>query len=325
VSRTEDKPPRATVVGNLCSDVIVCGLTALPRWAEEAEGDDNLQAPGGQGYNLAVALASLEVTVSLVGVVGPDAAGDRARHGVLTDTVAFKPTRPTAVTVALVRTDGERAFASDFGCQRDRGLADILEATDALTAADVALVGLFTLPGLSIPDARRFLLRAQQAGAMTVLDTGWDPLNWPPERRREARDLLSAVDVFIPNQDETRALTGCDDPVVAAGLLRADGAKTVVVKCGSSGSIAVAAEGTLRVPALDVIVRDAVGAGDSFDAGFIAGRLAGHDLQGCMALASSAAGLRISGDAASWPSRRAAEAMASSLRAELIPTTTAFN
>ena len=315
---TEPAPPGdgapVTVVGNLCWDVLVRGLASAPAWGKEVEGTDSLQAPGGQGYNLAVAMRSLGVGVRLVGAVGDDAAGSRIvacarQFGVDTAGVTAHAALPTAVTMALVRTDGERAFASDFGCQRRYGLAEIIAAGEAVTAAPcLCLAGLFNLPGLAIEDAAELLARARAAGTTTVLDTGWDPLGWPEPRARATRALLRHVDVFLPNRDEATALTGCADPGEAAAALRADGPSTVVVKCGGEGSVGVDERRRVRAAALTVTVRDAVGAGDTFDAGFIAGTLAGGDLQAGMTLATAAAGLRISGDAASWPTRSAAAA-----------------
>jgi sugar/nucleoside kinase (ribokinase family) len=305
------------VVGNLCWDVIVRGLPDLPRWGEEAEGDDNLQAPGGQAFNLAAALAALGRRVTLTGALGDDAAGRQmlaalSELEVATDGVVVDPALPTAVTAALVRTDGERAFASDFGCQRTWGLPQILERWDAaIAAADVlCLVGQFNVPGLPVADAAQLLARARTAGITTVLDTGWDPQGWTVERRQATRALLAHVDVFLPNQDEARALTGLGDPAAAAAELLADGAGTVVVKCGGAGSVGSAGGAWARAGVLDVTVRDAVGAGDTFDAGFVAGALEGQDLAGRMALGSAAAGLRVSSMPPAWPTADAARAAA---------------
>jgi sugar/nucleoside kinase (ribokinase family) len=312
--------PRVAVIGNLCWDVVVRGLPALPRWGQEVEGHGNAQAPGGQGYNLAAALAALGVAPRLVGAVGRDATGAAMlaasrTAGIDVAGVLEDAEEPTAVTTALVRRDGERAFASDFGCQRRFGLEQVASRWALIEGSPVAcLVGLFNMPGMVFAGAADCLGRARSAGATTVLDTGWDILDWPRERIEATLALLADVDVFLPNLDEARALTGLDDAAASAAALAEHGPSTVVVKCGGAGSVGLREGELTRVAALPVTVRDAVGAGDTFDAGFLAGLLDGCDLAACQALGSAAAGLRISGAGTSWPARDAVEAAAARLR-----------
>jgi sugar/nucleoside kinase (ribokinase family) len=281
----------------------------MPAWGEEVEGTDSLQAPGGQAYNAAAALCGLGVGARLIGAVGRDPAGEAIvasaqALGVDVSDVAVDPASPTAVTTALVRVDGERAFASDFGAQRAYGRDQILGAWDRIAPVSVlCLAGLFNMPGFLPEDAGEVLRRARAAGITTVLDTGWDPAGWPSDRVRAIRRLLAGVDVFLPNHDEARALTGCEDPVAAARALHADGARTVVIKCGAGGSIGLTDGHCVRADALEVTVRDAVGAGDTFDAGVIAAHLGGASLGHSLALGTAAAALRISGDPGRWPSR----------------------
>lgn len=308
------------VVGNVCWDVVVGGLPDLPRWGEEAEGDDSRQAPGGQAYNMVAALGGLGRPSALVAVVGADHAGEtilagaRAAGADVTGTLV-DGVLPTAVTAALVRTDGERAFASDFGAQRRWGLEQVEDRWPLVRGARIlCLAGLLNIPGFPIDDAALLLDRARAEGITTMLDTGWDPLNWPAERREATLALLAHVDVFLPNADEARAITGLDDDgFAAAEALRAaqpDGA-TVVVKRGGEGSVAIDGAGRRwRAGALDVTVRDAVGAGDTFDAGFVLGLVEGLEFDRALALGTAAAGLRVSGEAGAWPERATADAAA---------------
>ena len=106
---TDAPPPSAgptvAVLGNLCWDVLVRGLPAMPAWGEEVEGTDSLQAPGGQGYNVAAALCGLGVGARLIGAVGCDPAGEAIvasaqALGVDVSDVAVDPAWPTAVTAS---------------------------------------------------------------------------------------------------------------------------------------------------------------------------------------------------------------------------------
>src|SRR3954466_14585874 len=99
--------PQVAIIGNLCWDVVVRGLTAVPEWGQEVEGHGSAQAPGGQGYNLAAALAALGLVPLLVGARGRDATGAAMlaacrADGVDVAGVLEDPDEPTAVTTALV-------------------------------------------------------------------------------------------------------------------------------------------------------------------------------------------------------------------------------
>jgi sugar/nucleoside kinase (ribokinase family) len=110
--------------------------------------------------------------------------------------------------------------------------------------------------------------RAHTLGLTTSLDTNWDPSGeW-----RGFDALLPLVDVFLPNANEARALTGSTNEQQAiAELGRA--CHTVAVKLGANGGLAFQDGRTVAAPALLVRVVDTVGAGDTFDAGFLYGFL----------------------------------------------------
>ncbi|HEU0116951.1 MAG TPA: PfkB family carbohydrate kinase, partial [Thermomicrobiales bacterium] len=140
----------------------------------------------------------------------------------------------------------------------------------------------------------RVLAGARDAAKITVLDTGWDPDGWPPATIRGIRALLADVDLFLPNADEAAALTGFADPAAAAVALRADGPPIVVVKGGAAGSLLRVGEESVALPALPVEARDAVGAGDTFDAGFLYGLLEGSMPEAAQAFGSAAAAIYVS-------------------------------
>jgi sugar/nucleoside kinase (ribokinase family) len=122
---------------------------------------------------------------------------------------------------------------------------------------------------------------AHAAGATTSIDPNWDP-----DERWDSGllELLDRTDVFFPNETEARAITGIDDVEVAARALAEHGA-VVAVKSGRYGGLAVDGKGVSRVRSIASEVVDTIGAGDSFDAGFLAGRLLGWPLERCLRLA----------------------------------------
>jgi sugar/nucleoside kinase (ribokinase family) len=288
------------VVGNLTTDLLLRGVANLPRWGQEVQGRAHEARPAGQGAYLALGLARLGVETRLVGLVGADAEG-RAIHGALAsagvgvEALEVSEQLPTAITVALVRPDGERAFASDFACQRDIGAEFVARHTSLVRASRaVCLVGLFNLPSFGPAVAVDLFATARAAGVLTVLDTGWDPEGWQPATVAAMRALLAYTDVFLPNLEEATALTGLVEPAAAATELARAGARVVVVKCGAAGSTGYC-EGRLgRFAALPVVAIDAVGAGDCFDAAFLHAHLRGLALAECLAFANAAAALYVS-------------------------------
>ena len=128
--------------------------------------------------------------------------------------------------------------------------------------------------------ARTLLHGARAAGARTFFDTAVDPGGFPAGTRREVRDLLALVDVFLPNEDEAHALAGggAQSTEQAARTLQADCGGWIVVKLGAQGCLAVGPDGRqLRASAPAVEVADTTGAGDAFNAGLIDALGAGLD------------------------------------------------
>jgi len=153
----------------------------------------------------------------------------------------------------------------------------------------IALVGLFNLPGLDLAAAARILLRAREHGVTTLLDTGWDPHGWSAATVRSVYDMLEHTDIFLPNRDEVTALTGETEAVAAQGRLQAVCAGSVIVKDGPQGSVASVGSRSVRVPAVCTHVVDTVGAGDVYNAGFLAGYLPARDVESGMRLGTAAA------------------------------------
>jgi sugar/nucleoside kinase (ribokinase family) len=160
----------------------------------------------------------------------------------------------------------------------------------------------------ALPDALR---RFRAAGVTTSLDTNWDP-----DGRWDLADVLAETDVFLPNANELTAVTGADGVGEALDDDRLS-ACDVVVKLGERGALSRTRERvTVRVVAQPPpTFQDAVGAGDTFDAGYLAGLLAGADAERSLRLAVAAGTLstRGRGGTAAQPDRSEAESWAATL------------
>ena len=126
-------------------------------------------------------------------------------------------------------------------------------------------------PGL----ARLFRTIKKETGVKILLDTG----GIPEENNPLLRAVLPFVDIFIPSYDEAVVLTGKTKPEQIVRFLQQSGASGVVgVKMGAKGCFIASGDAAMYVPALRVKkVVDATGAGDAFDAGFLAATLRGFD------------------------------------------------
>jgi sugar/nucleoside kinase (ribokinase family) len=147
------------------------------------------------------------------------------------------------------------------------------------------LSSLFLQTGLR-PDLAS-LFRAMRAADLTIsLDTNDDP----EDRWHGVFDLLPLIDVLLPNAAEACRMTGCDTVEDAADKLAAI-VPLVAIKCGSDGAFIATGKLRARVPGVIVQPVDTIGAGDSFNAGFLAGLLRGLDPQTCAAAANVCAAL----------------------------------
>lgn len=135
-----------------------------------------------------------------------------------------------------------------------------------------------------IPELFRFL---KSKGLTISLDTNDDP-----EDRWEGglHDVLKYVDVFLPNEREACKAAGTDDMEEAVGKL-AQLVPLVVVKVGKKGALAQKGGERFTASSKEIVPEDTVGAGDSFDAGFLHEFVRGSDLQKCLASGNAAGAL----------------------------------
>jgi ribokinase len=283
------------LVGNFCIDLIIRGVPHLPQWGQEVAGEDYLLVSSGQTTYTAFALRGLGDSVSVIGCVGDDAWGRQIRadlesRGVDAEGLQTVPAGRTALSVAAVRTDGERAFVSDFACLNGAGEEAIERWWAKVDGASiVCLLGIFSWPALSLERTAALLGRARRAGRTTVLDTGWDPGGWKGATQEGLRALLAQTSIFMPNLDEAAAITGIREPEEAARRLARLGPELVVVKLGSEGSLARSGGRIVRQAAVAVDVVDTVGAGDVFNAGFLHARARGEPLERCLRFGAATA------------------------------------
>jgi sugar/nucleoside kinase (ribokinase family) len=273
--------PRVLCAGILVADLVIPPLAELPAPGELTASDDFLLAPGGCAANVAISLAKLGIPSAVSGRVGADFFGDFLQgelhaFGVDTSGLRRSPDRGTSKTVVLPVAGQDRRFVHSFGANADFTVQDVDRSLLAL--CDVFyLGGHLVLPSVSAPELAQLCAEARAGGARTVLDVVV-PLG-AAVSLDSVREILPHVDVFVPNEDEARALTGEPDPRRQAARLLEAGAGTVIVTRGVEGAVLRSRDELLEVPAPRVASIEQSGAGDAFSAGLITGLLAGWDAE----------------------------------------------
>jgi sugar/nucleoside kinase (ribokinase family) len=119
---------------------------------------------------------------------------------------------------------------------------------------------------------------AKQAGLTTSLDTNDDPDGrW----ESDVLDVIKFVDVLLPNEHEACRMASCEDPIAAAEELSGR-VPFLVIKRGEKGVLARKGRESFEAAAPKVEAVDAIGAGDSFDAGFLHQFIRGAKLEDCL-------------------------------------------
>ncbi|MFD9430185.1 carbohydrate kinase family protein [Streptomyces sp. NPDC060002] len=292
----DDDRPEVLLTGLLFYDLVLTGLGGPPVPGEEIWTAGMGCGPGGIA-NLAVAASRFGLRTSLATVFGDDFYGAHC-HEVLAgqegvdlglSRVAADWHTPVTVALALphprLRPSGgtpthDRALVThgqEPPYSQDTLMGDPPEARTALVHLEA--------------EPRAWLAKAAANGTQIYADVGWDPTR---QWSTDLLDQLALCHAFLPNETEAMAYTRTDSAIAALGTL-AELVPVAVVTRGADGAIAVdqATGEYAEVPALDIDVLDATGAGDVFGASFVAASLGGWPLVERLRFAVLAAGLSV--------------------------------
>ena len=279
-----------TVIGTATVDLFVSNLAAMPR----SEGDeftvDSLvfhdeplrTSLGGNGANSAYALARLGTTVELVGGLGEDHLGNwmaeqLVNAGVGMGSVRRYPGQGTATTLILSDRQQNRLAFHHEGANRAVDSSSI--DSSLIPGSDLLLLTSYPIvPGLRPQGAVELFREASQSDTRTAVDIG--PAIGEPALLEELRPLLAYTDYFICNEHELAVCTGGAELAAGMAAILEGGARCVVIKRGAAGAAVLQREdmvasaagstgGPTLVPGFSVEVQTTVGAGDSFNAGFL--------------------------------------------------------
>ena len=243
---------------------------------------------GGCAATVAVDMAKLGLSIGISGRVGGDVFGREVRDRLLAsnvrcDGLVLSETAPSSSTFVLNVKGEDRRFIHCVGANAEYDGSEI--TLETIRRTKLLYVGGFGLLEALTPEAVARLFRlAREAHVPTILDVvlpetgtldGW------------IETVAPWTDYFFPNNDEAERLTGETDPVRQAARFRDLGVKTVVITCGSRGSLLVGSDGSLTSGVHNVEAIDATGTGDAFVSGFLFGLLRGATPSECLQLGTA--------------------------------------
>jgi sugar/nucleoside kinase (ribokinase family) len=256
------------VVGELNVDLILNQVESFPEMGKEKLAENMTLTLGSSSAIFASNLSALGMRVSFIGKTGNDMFGNFCKEqleakGVDTSMLMMSDEWKTGATIIL-NVDEDRANVTYQGAMKHLGISDI--TSDMLSKANhLHFSSYFLQPGFK-NELHNLFRMAKELGLSISFDAQWDPEEkWELDYKK----VLQYVDVFLPNETELLHLTNKKILEAAIDEVRNTAAVTVV-KLGNKGSVCVYNKKTLfKESFLNKNVVDAIGAGDSFNAGFI--------------------------------------------------------
>lgn len=271
-----NRPLDCLVAGEANADLLIDGIRRL-EFEKELLAKDMKLVLGGSSSIFAFNLARLGAKVGFVGTIGDDFSGrfveERLRWAGV-NIRGIRRVRTTGTGLTIWFQQGAKRAGITYS-----GSIAMLRARDVsnhwLRKARHLHVGAYFLQKNLHPGAPALFRRARGLGLTTSLDCNYDPAEtWDSG----IHSVLRAVDIFFPNEIEALRIANRSSVEQAAQEL-ARLARIVAVKLGARGALVCTAGRQFRVPAVKARVVDTTGAGDSFDAGFLACFLKGGSLE----------------------------------------------
>jgi sugar/nucleoside kinase (ribokinase family) len=269
-----------SVVGELNLDLILYGLPEKFELEREHLAKSLSMTLGSSSAIFAHNLARLGNRVGFSAGIGSDSLGEISKErlaeaGVDLSGVKTFPGKTTGLTTILPQHAG-RYILTYPGTMYDLQFRD-LDLDYILAAKHLHVSSYYLQTGLR-PDFAQLFRRAKESGLTTSLDTNDDPEDrWG----HDLGEVLQHVDVFLPNESEACKIAKAEHLDDAARILSRQ-VSLLVVKCGARGAIAWRGNEKLVAPALPTAAIDSVGAGDSFDAGFVHQFIRGMSIDRCL-------------------------------------------
>ena len=275
-----DKKFDVVVVGELNVDLILNNLESFPEIGKEKLAKDMALTLGSSSAIFASNLSSLGAKVAFLGKIGNDYFGKLVldkltEKGVDVSLIVKDSVSSTGATIVLNFAE-DRAMVTYPGAMNNLTIKDVAKESIE-QAKHLHFSSYYLQPGIR-NDVDKMYKLAKDLGLTTSFDMQWDP---EEKWQLDYEKVLPYVDIFLPNEQEILHLT--KEKSIADALKKISGVSNkTAIKMGSKGSILYEKGKAInKDPFLNKNVVDAIGAGDSFNAGFIFKFIIGSEPEVC--------------------------------------------
>ena len=267
------------VVGELNIDLILNGLQQFPEIGKEILAEKMIYTLGSSSAIFSSNLSTLGASVDYCGCIGDDDFGKKIIYDLnqknINTTDIIRSKTATGITVVL-NAEQNRAMVTYPGAMNELSEQHVTDALLA-NAKHMHVSSVFIQPALK-PGLTKLFKRAKQHGLTTSLDPQWDSYE---EWECDWKNLLPFVDVFLPNVEEIKNIAKQASANEAANAIKAY-SNIIVVKNSVEGAAIFFKDYVIEQQAfINKDFTDAIGAGDSFNAGFISRFIKGKSLKEC--------------------------------------------
>ena len=294
---------KAIIVGDANVDIIV----PFPKFLNEERSLVDYPTPclqgGGTSANTAAALSKLEVTTSFMGTIGDDQYG----RYILRDFESLGIETKHLIVASELNTVGVFAFIDEFGERYLWGWPRVDQAfkeidMDKVRLEDVKEAAWVHSSGMALvhdSSARESIIRilkeAYEAGVPTSFDLNLrvDQGALDESYKLAVLEAMKYCTYVLGSGDEEFYHLNPQTDWIESAKSFATPERTVIARMGKEGSMAITPEGMVKAQAFSVEVIDTVGAGDVYNAGFIAARLRGKSLQESLVMGNAVSGFAV--------------------------------
>lgn len=276
------------VIGSLNMDQVT-KVDITPKVGETVAGIGLELIPGGKGANQAVAMGKLGADVSMVGLIGKDANGDIIKDNLekmnVNNTLVKSIHKiPTGIALIMVNKSGDNSIVVIPGANGELKVEDVKSSWFEDTRYVVCQL---ETPLKAIEAS---LKMAKSLGVKTILN--------PAPAKVLSKELLSNVDLLIPNEIEFETLTGVkiksvQDMKKGFRRLESLGIKELIVTLGAKGAWFYNGIEFIEVCGRKVEAVDTTAAGDSFIGGFVTQLARGKSIKECLEYATKVASITV--------------------------------
>jgi sugar/nucleoside kinase (ribokinase family) len=296
-------------VGNIYIDHSTFGVNSGKEQFTLVSGSDYFadtgeRVLGGSAVNFALQATKLGVEVGFIGKTGKDEGGQEVRallkkEGIISDLISEDASAATSMAINLVDKNGQFIGVHYGEASRNMSVDDINLDDELFSRCQAIYFGGTAKQPLLLRDGETLFQQLHDAGIKIF----YDPNRFPVQEEQTDRSLILAqlayVDGYLPNEEELLQLTDKTSVEDALDVVMDTGVNFVALKLGAKGCRIISKDDDFAVDGLKITPLTTVGAGDCFNATFIASYLKGMSLRKCAQRATAAAAIRVSKNV--WP------------------------